>query len=221
MAEPDRNDPLQRAPDVPLTLRELVHPPTTALVMWDFQTGLAGKARGTESVQQAAQRLLRQADAAGVTVIWSRHVLPPLSLTPLPWVLFLMRKQRVERPEQLKPSMQEGMAETEFLPGFIPAPNHIVLEKSQPSLFVDTPIDLRLKTKGIKTLVICGVATDIGVEFTARHAAATGYFPVIAEDACGAYTEEAHNRSIASMQSMMSVASVAEITACWQERGPR
>lgn len=45
----------------------------------------------------------------------------------------------------------------------------------QPSLFVDTPLDLRLKTMGIDTLVIVGVATDIGVEFTCRHAAALGY----------------------------------------------
>ena len=81
-----------------------------------------------------------------------------------------------------------------------PKPHHIVLEKSQPSLFIDTPLDLRLKTLGVDTLIMTGVATDIGIEFTCRHAAALGYFSVVIEDATGSYSRDAHERSIAFLR---------------------
>jgi len=182
---------------IPTSPEAFLDPAHTALVMWDWQKGLAGKALGVERIRTAAQRLVAAADAAGVPVLWSRHVLPPLDLISGPFKLFLMQKQRVSRPEDLAPAMQEGMEETAFLDGLAPAAHHLVFEKSQPSLFIDTPVDLRLKTMGIRTLVLTGVATDIGLEFTARHAAALGYFSTIAEDATGSYSEAAQAGSMA------------------------
>lgn len=202
---------------LPLTLADFLAPDQVALVMWDFQKGLAGKALHAERVIAAAQKLLAAADAAGVPVIWSRHVLPPLDLVSGPFKLFLMKKQKVSDPAQLAPAMQEGMEETEFVDGLRPAPHHIVLEKSQSSLFVDTPLEVRLRTLGVKTLVLAGVATDIGVEFTARHAAARGFYSVIAEDATGSYTEAAQARSLDFLRSWITpVVTTQEIIDHWQ-----
>ena len=214
----EKSSATQKRPTVPLTLEEFISPETTALVMWDMQKGLAGRASNAARMQEAAHRLISAADDAGVLVVWSRHLLPPLDLTVGPFLLFLMKKQGVDHPDKLKPFMQKGMPETEFLPGFAPAPHHLVIEKSMPSLFVDTPLDLRLKARGISTLVLGGVATDIGIEFTARHAMASGYYSVIAEDAAGAYTEEAHARSIAFLKSWTPVVSSAEICNIWARK---
>ena len=200
---------------VPLTLEEFVAPARTALVMWDMQKGLAGKAPEVATITKAARRLVDAADAAGILVIWSRHVLPPLDLTVGPFLHFLMRKQKVDHPSKLKPFMQEGMEDTAFIEGLEPAPHHIVLQKSMPSLFVDTPLDVRLKARGITSLVLTGVATDIGIEFTARHAQAKGYYAVIAEDATGAYTAEAQARSIAFMKGWFPIAQSDEICRIW------
>ena len=207
---------------IPRTLAEFISPAHTALVMWDMQVGLAGKALHADRIVAAAQRLVAAADAAGVLVVWSRHVLPPLDMICGPFKLFLMKKQRVDHLDALQPAMQEGMAETAFMPGLTPAPHHLVFEKSQPSLFVDTPADLRLKTRGISTLVLAGVATDIGIEFTARHAAALGYYGVIAEDATGSYSEEAQANSIAFLRRWTTpVVQTAEIMQTWEEAGYR
>jgi len=200
---------------VPLTLEEFVAPARTALVMWDMQKGLAGKAPEIATIAKAARRLVAAADAAGILVIWSRHVLPPLDLTVGPFLHFLMRKQKVDHPSKLRPFMQEGMEDTAFIEGLEPAPHHIVLQKSMPSLFVDTPLDVRLKARGITSLVLTGVATDIGIEFTARHAQAKGYYAVIAEDATGAYTAEAQARSIAFMKGWFPIAQSDEICRIW------
>ena len=112
--------------------------------------------------------------------------------------------------------MKAGGDDAQFLDGLTPLPHHIVIPKSQPSLFIDTPFDLRLKTLGINTLVIAGVATDIGVEFNCRHAAALGYYTVVAEDACGSYTQAAHDRSIDFLRSWTTpVVSTQEIVQIW------
>jgi nicotinamidase-related amidase len=209
----------QRKLYVPLTLGEFIRPERTALVMWDMQKGLAGKAADLKRLTEAARRLVRAADEAGVLVIWSQHVSPPLDLTVGPFLLYLMRKQGVDDPNKLKPFAQEGMEETEFLPGFTPAPHHVVLKKNMPSLFVDTPLELRLKARGIATIVLAGFATDVGIEFTARHALACGYYSVIAEDASDSFTAEGHARGIASLRAWTNVASASEICNIWKKHG--
>ena len=90
-----------------------------------------------------------------------------------------------------------------------------------PSLFVDTPLDLRLKARAIQSVVLAGVATDIGIEFTARHAVSKGYYPVVAEDASGAYSQASHARSIAFLRTSATVATTAEICAIWDKSGPQ
>src|SRR5690606_37278432 len=131
------------------TLAAQVDPSRSALILWDTQKRLAGKSPDVDRVRAAAGRLIDAADRAGVLVIWSRHVLPSLALTSGPFLRFLMKKQKVAHPDALKPFMQEGMPDTEFIEGLQPAPHHLVIEKSMPSLFVDTPLDVRLKSRGI------------------------------------------------------------------------
>ena len=205
-----------KLPKIPQILEEFVAPEKTALILWDLQKGLAGKAINTDQVQEAAAKLIAAADAADVLVVWSRHVLPRLELIQGPFLRFLMKKQKVERFEDLRPTMQEGMEETEFLSGFKPADHHLVIEKSTPSFFVNTPLDLRLKTCGLTNIVICGVATNIGVEFTVRHAQAMGYYSVVAEDATGSYTQEAQDRSIGFLRTQVPVVPVEEICRIWR-----
>jgi nicotinamidase-related amidase len=185
---------------VPLRIEDFLDSRRAALVMWDMQKGLAGRSPAISTVRENALRLLAVAEKHGLPVIWSRHILPPIALTTGPFLLFLMKKQKVDHPDKLVPTMQRGMDDTEFVDGLTPKSHHIVLEKSQPSLFIDTPLDLRLKALGRDTLIMSGVATDIGIEFTCRHAAALGYYSVVVEDACGSYDREAHERSLAFLR---------------------
>lgn len=216
----DASSAWRRPSPVPLTLADFLAPRRAALVMWDMQNGLAGRAPGLDTIRSNAIKLIEAAERARIMVIWSRHILPPLELTSGPFLLFLMKKQKVSHPSQLEPTMQRGMEDTDFIDGLAPRPHHIVLEKSQPSLFIDTPLDLRLKTMGIDTLVIGGVATDIGIEFTCRHASALGYYTVVAEDASGSYSREAHERSLAFLRSWTTpVVTTDAICQGWDAAG--
>jgi nicotinamidase-related amidase len=201
---------------VPLRLDDFLQRERAVLVMWDMQNGLAGRAPDCAAIAQNAQRLIDAAERARIPIVWSRHIAPPLALTAGPFMLWLMKKQKVDHPSKVAPAMQRDTKEIDFVEGLAPLPHHLVLEKSQPSLFIDTPLALRLKTMDRDTLVIAGVATDIGIEFTCRHAAALGYYTVVAEDASGAYTREAHERSLAFLRSWTTpVVSTAAICSRW------
>ncbi|MBB6730415.1 hydrolase [Cohnella zeiphila] len=69
----------------------------------------------------------------------------------------------------------------------------LLLTKRQWGAFHGTELDLQLRRRGIDTIVLCGIATGIGVDTTAREAFQLGYNQVFAEDAMSGITEEEHN----------------------------
>ena len=53
-----------------------------------------------------------------------------------------------------------------------------------------------MRRRGIDTIVLCGISTNIGVESTARNAWELGFNLVVAEDACSAASSEQHQGSM-------------------------
>ncbi|MEV7241883.1 MULTISPECIES: isochorismatase family protein [unclassified Streptomyces] len=62
--------------------------------------------------------------------------------------------------------------------------------------FQGTDLDQRLRERGVGTLVFGGIATNLGVESTARAAADLGYDLVFVEDAMAALTAPEHEASV-------------------------
>ncbi|MEV0739715.1 isochorismatase family protein [Streptomyces sp. NPDC050549] len=62
--------------------------------------------------------------------------------------------------------------------------------------FQGTGLDERLRQRGVDTLVFGGIATNLGVESTARAAGDLGYQLVFVEDAMSALTEAEHQASV-------------------------
>jgi nicotinamidase-related amidase len=75
-----------------------------------------------------------------------------------------------------------------------------VFQKRRPDGFVGTDFDLMLRSKGVETILIGGVATEGGLEGTARTARNLGYNVVILKDAVGSRSRELHEqRAIRTM----------------------
>ncbi len=70
-----------------------------------------------------------------------------------------------------------------FPPDAEPAPGDIIITKRQWGAFYATDLDQQLRRRGIRTLLIAGVATEFGVESTVRAAYDQGYALVFVEDA--------------------------------------
>jgi nicotinamidase-related amidase len=75
----------------------------------------------------------------------------------------------------------------------------IEVTKRQWGAFYGTDLELQLRRRGIDTIVLCGISTNIGVESTARNAWELGFNLVIAEDACSAASSEQHQGSMTNI----------------------
>jgi nicotinamidase-related amidase len=203
-------------PSVPSSLAEIAEPSRTALVVWDMQAGIGAKAHNLEDLLPNLRALLGAARASGALVVWSRHVAPPLDLTAAPGLRSLMKRQNVTDPARLKPFMQAGTPDVEIIPELDPRPGEPIIEKSTPSFFVGTPLELRLRARDITTLVLTGVATEQGIEMTARHALTLGFFPIVVADAVGSFSQAGHELGLAYLRTAVDVVPAAEIVTVWR-----
>ena len=82
--------------------------------------------------------------------------------------------------------------------------------------FVETDLDLILRSRQIRTLVVAGVTTECCVESTVRHAFFRDYACVVSRDAVAAYDEEMHDRSLRLMDRFFArVVDSAEVLEAW------
>jgi nicotinamidase-related amidase len=92
-----------------------------------------------------------------------------------------------------------------------PKENEIVVNKNTASIFIGTNFELMCRNAGIETLIIAGIATEIGVESTARDAANRGFYVVVDSDASSSGDKEAHERSIQNMKKLFDVLPTEDI----------
>lgn len=99
----------------------------------------------------------------------------------------------------LKPALLRDSPGFQLVPEVTPRPSEAVFDKITMSAFVGTPLDIALRDCGIGAFAIVGVALEIGIEPTVRHATDLGYIPVVVTDACGSRDRAAAARSLATL----------------------
>ncbi|MEW2515283.1 isochorismatase family protein [Streptomyces sp. NPDC046870] len=97
---------------------------------------------------------------------------------------------RVERPAVAEQPPGSGL-----VPGLLRDGDLEVVKRTL-GAFQGTGLDERLRERGVTTLVLGGIATNLGVESTARAAADLGYDLVFAEDTMAAFTAAEHEASV-------------------------
>jgi nicotinamidase-related amidase len=103
--------------------------------------------------------------------------------------------------------------------GIEPRAGEVVLRKHRYSAFVDTGLDVLLRQRGVRTVVIVGVVTNVCVESTARDAAMRDFYVVVAQDAVGVRdsARPRHDAALAEIRGCFGmVVPAARITAIWQ-----
>jgi nicotinamidase-related amidase len=100
----------------------------------------------------------------------------------------------------------------------VQASDHVVT-KRQWGAFYGTELDQMLRRRGIKTIIMSGIATNYGVESTAREAFDRGYELVFAEDAMSTASAEAHQFCCQNtFRTMGRVRSTRELIDALQEK---
>jgi nicotinamidase-related amidase len=169
-----------------------LHPKRTALVLIDLQKGIVSMPlapRTGEEVVEKAKALAARFRAAGA----------PVMLVHVGWAADGADRppRNVDRPAPMPPGglppewtdLVEGLAQD----------GDVRIRKRQWGAFTGTDLDLQLRRRGIATIVLAGIATNFGVESTARHGWELGYDLVVAEDATTSRAAELHDFAIANI----------------------
>ncbi len=166
----------------------VLDPVTTALVIVDLQNFTIGMNTVPTPAPQVLANNVRLADAcraAGIAVVLVRvghedHKVPQLQ--PVADALF--------SGFQFPPGAKEIPAELG------PKDGDIIVDKYNWGAFYGTNLDSHLRRRGIRTLIVTGLVTNIGVDTTMRHAHERGYDQVLVSDGCAAMTVEEHDYTL-------------------------
>ena len=165
-----------------------------------MQVGILSQIKSPEQITLQVLKVLTAARKANIRVFFSRHLSLPKELMGMFQYRMAMAWQRVDSPEKVNPWFLRDAPGFQIIPDLQPRPSEGVFDKLTISAFEGTWFDFALRDCGINAFIIVGVATEIGIEPTARHGANLGYIPVLITDACGAGNEEAANRSIENLK---------------------
>ncbi|MCL4371807.1 hydrolase [Candidatus Marsarchaeota archaeon] len=162
----------------------------TALVIIDLQKGIA--ASGAETKPNKTSTVI--ANAARLAAKFREQKAP----------VFLVHVSSIDGKDMLNPVVDNtpnwGGARPADWDAFVPElnaqRNDIIITKRHWGAFHGTELDLQLRRRGIRNIVLCGIATNMGVESTAREAYQYGYNQIFAEDAMGAMSNEEHDATV-------------------------
>ena len=201
------------------TLAEIVEPSRAALLIWDMEYAIGPNAFNYKEMLPKLQELSALARRAGVRVFYSVQTAFDLAKEEAGvWVRIRMKRAKTTDPNQLL-NEKENPHDREIIAELKPQPQDIVFQKRRPDGFIGTDLDLMLRSNGIKTILIGGVATEGGVEGTARSARNLGYGVVVLKDCVGSRNRELHELALKLMeQTFFDVATAADISAIWERR---
>ncbi|MBN8975778.1 MAG: isochorismatase family protein [Rhizobiales bacterium] len=151
---------------------------------------LAGFDRdGAEDVVIAMRHLLADARSADVPIIYLQNGWDPAYReaggvdSPNQMKSNALRLMR-RRPELAGTLLAKGGWDYELRDEIAMQDGDILVQKSRYSGFVNTPLDSILRSRGIKYLLVAGVATNVCVETTIRDAFGLEYHAVLVTDCC-------------------------------------
>lgn len=207
------------------TLAEKVRPEHTALLIVDVQNDFCAEGgaihREGRDVSMAAacvpriETLLEAARAAGVMPVWIRNVYntgPNWYLSEV-WLEQATRKRKGSYTE--RPVCEPNAWNGDFFM-IRPKPEEVIVTKHRYGAFECTDLDLVLRSHGIRTVIMTGVATNVCVETTARQAFLKDYYVVFTSDCTATFSKEQHEAALVNIEQFFGqVVTSAEVMASW------
>lgn len=213
------------------TLSEKVRPEHAALLIVDVQNDFCAEGgaihregRDVSLAQQMVKRLkpfIDAARAAKVRCVWIKNVYN----TDANWYLSEVWLEQARRRRQGSyiehPVCQAGEWNGDFYE-VSPLPDEPIVIKHRYGAFESTDLDLVLRSQGIRTVIMTGVATNVCVETTARQAFLRDYYVVFTSDCTATFSQAQHDATLFNIDQFFGqVASADEVMACWQPAAAR
>ena len=184
------------------TLPELIHPQHTALLIYDMQVGIVPQIPDGPAILRKVQTLLKATRRVGIRTIFTRHMsLPPELMGGFQYRMAMAWQRKQNPAEVISPFLRDSPG-FHLVPELQPLPSEAIFDKLAMSAFEGTPLQFTLRDCGIRSVILAGIALEIGIEPTCRQAADLGIIPILVRDACGAGNSEAADQCVSSLAHM-------------------
>jgi ureidoacrylate peracid hydrolase len=212
------------------TLTEKTSPKHCALLLVDVQNEFCAEGgaphregRDLSLIQAMVPRLeslLNAARAAKVPCIWIRCAYN----TKQNWYLsetWLEQSNRKRKGSYVTyPVCEPGEWNADFY-HIRPNPDEVIVTKHRFGSFEGTDLDLVLRSRGIRTLIMTGVATNVCVETTAREGFLKDYYIVFTSDCTATFSQAMHDATLFNIDQFFGeVVTARDIMTCWEAAGP-
>ena len=209
------------------TLVDKIAPKWTAVIVIDVQNdfvSLGGAFQRTGEDVTTAQTILPR--IVGLIHVAREKKVPVIFITSIYTTddnrylsdvfLHQMKRKRTGRYFEV-PVCSPGSWGAQLAPGLEVLAQDTVVIKHRYSAFINTDLELRLRSQGVRTLLITGVSTSVCVESTTRHAHFLDYYNVILSDCCADYKNNIHEEALRRLDLHFGqVAESKDIIASWQ-----
>jgi ureidoacrylate peracid hydrolase len=207
------------------TLREKVDPRHCALVVVDVLNDFCAEGGAmhregrdltlVEKMIPRLERLIEAARAAGVRLVWIRCAYNTGPNHYLSEVWLEQARRRRNGAYVQFPVCEPGAWNGDFF-RVRPLPDEVIVTKHRYGAFEGTDLDLVLRSAGIRSVIITGVATNVCCETAARQAFMKDYYVVFASDCTATYAQAQHDATLLNIDQFFGqVVTAEEITACW------
>ena len=208
-----------------------LRPDNTAVIVIDMQTDFCGEGGYIQllgydiSLTRACiapiQKLLEALRPAGFHILHTREGHRP-DLSDLPankrW---RSRKMKggigIGDPGPRGRVLVRGEPGWDIIPELYPKPGEPIIDKPGKGSFCATDLDLVLRTRGVRNLVLTGITTDVCVHTTMREANDRGYECLLLGDCCGATDKGNHDAALKMVKMQNGVFGAVSSSAAFLE----
>ncbi|HWO13169.1 MAG TPA: isochorismatase family cysteine hydrolase [Polyangiaceae bacterium] len=150
---------------------------------------------------EPCQRLLAAARELGVFIVHTREGhRPDLSDAPKAKLERGSPEKRIGQTGPMGRILVRGEPGHDIIPALYPRDGEPVVDKPGKGAFYATDLHAMLINRGIDTLIVCGVTTEVCVHTTVREANDRGYRCIVPSDCCASYFPEFHAAALAMVQ---------------------
>ena len=185
---------------IPDRLVEVCTPQRCALILYDMQQGIVPQISTGPDIVRLCRKLLEAARAGGYRVFHTRHFFLPNAVAGVGQLRRAMVWQQKKRPEETKPLFLQGSPLWEIVPELNPQEGEVVIDKITMSAFEGTFLNLAMRDAHVDSFIIAGIALEVGIGPTVRHALDLNLCPVLVTDACGSRNAEAREQTLATLR---------------------
>lgn len=196
-------------------LKEIVDPEHTALVLWDCQNGLVNNIYNREDFLEDLKSLLAAARRLKIAIVFTRIAPLPAGYQSAYGIYQAMKRFNVDDPAKIPVFMKPGSPEAEINVDLSPAEGEVLLSKHSPSIFFGTNFEQLMRSRGIDTILLTGIATEYGIEHSAREAAIRGFYTIIVSDCVSSGDKTMHEMALKIMQRICLVLPSKDVLKEW------